>query len=73
MSVKEYSLKLTHLSKYAPTFVTDPKARIHKFVIGVFSLMEKECCTTMLLNDMDIYRIMVYAKQIEDSKLKKMT
>ena len=70
MSVQEYSLKFTQFSKYAPTMVANPRSRISKFVIGVSSLLEKECRMTMLLNDVDICRFMVYAQQIEESKIR---
>lgn len=32
MSVKEYSLKFTQLSRYAPTMVADSRAKTRKFV-----------------------------------------
>ncbi|XP_004234861.1 uncharacterized protein [Solanum lycopersicum] len=47
MSVQEYSLKLSQLSKYAPRMVANLRAGI----IGLFSLVEKECRMAMLLND----------------------
>lgn len=54
MSVKVYSLKFTNLSKYAPTIVANPRARIKNIVIVVFNLVEKECRSTILLLDTDI-------------------
>ena len=42
---------------------------INNFVIGVYSLGEKECRTTTLFNAMDISRHMVYAQEIEESKI----
>ena len=50
--------------------VANPRARMNKFVMGVPSLVEKECHTTTLLNDMDIFRLMVYGQQIEESKIR---
>ena len=64
MSVQEYSLKFTRLSKYAPTMVSNPKTMMNKFVVAVSRLVEKECRTKMLLNDIDMSRLMVYAQQI---------
>ena len=35
MSVLDYPLKFTKLSKYSPSFVSDPKDQISHFVTGV--------------------------------------
>ena len=35
MNVKQYFLKFTQLSKYAPTVVENCKDKINKFVIGI--------------------------------------
>lgn len=59
MNVKEYPLKFTQFSKYAPTMEANPRASINKFMMGVSSLVEKECLTAMLLSDMGITRLMV--------------
>lgn len=61
ISMQDYTLKFTQLFKYASTMVANPRYRIKKFLLGVYSLVEKECRTKMLLNDMDITRLMVYA------------
>ena len=59
ISVKEYSLKFTQLSKYVPKLVTNLTTTMYKFVIVVSSLVEEESRTTMLYHDMDITRLMV--------------
>jgi len=67
MSVEEYSLKFTLLSKYSPSLVSNPKDKISRFVTGVSDLVKKECHTAMLHDDMNISRIMASAQSIEDS------
>lgn len=66
----EYALKYTELSKYASSLVVDFCARMSKFIFDVSDLTMKECRTTLLVKEMEIFRLMAYAKQIEDEKLK---
>jgi len=64
ISVQEYSLKFTELSKYAPAMVADPRDEM-----SISKVVRKECRTAMLLHDIDISLIMVYDQQMEDEKL----
>lgn len=41
MNVKEYSLKLTQLSKYMATIVVNPRARMNFFLLTVSRFVEK--------------------------------
>ena len=62
MTVKEYCLKFNQLAKYVPDLIADPRASISKFVLVVFSLVYKECRTTMLIGDIDRARLMIHAQ-----------
>ena len=60
MSVEEYSLKFSILSRYAP----NPRDEMSHFVMGVADLVMEKCRTAMLHNDMTLARLMVYAQSI---------
>ena len=62
MSVKEYALRFTQLSKYAPSRVADSMSRMSKFLWGVSDLEVKKFSTAMLIGDMDIARLMTQAQ-----------
>ena len=62
MNVEEYSLKLSKLSKYAPSLVANPRDEMSHFVMGVANLVKEECRMAMLHNDMIVPRLMVYAQ-----------
>ena len=62
MSIKEYSLKLTQLARYAPHEVADSSCRMSKFMSGVSGRVVKECRTAILIKKMDIFRLIVHAQ-----------
>ena len=61
MTVKEYSLKLTQLARYAPHVVADNRERMSKFASGVNDSVANECRSAMLNCDMTLARIMTHA------------
>ena len=70
MSVKEYSLKFTQLSRYDPHVVTDSRSKMSKFVSGVSDIVVKECRNVILIREMDLSRMMVNTQLIEEQKTK---
>ena len=53
MSVEEYSLKISRLSRFSPFLVSKPRDDMSRFVTGVTDLVKKECCMAMLHDDID--------------------
>lgn len=70
MTVKEYSLKFTQLSRCTPHVVADSRAKMSKFVSGVNDSVVNECRSAMLNSDMNLARLMTHAQQIEDQRLR---
>ena len=70
MSVHKYRLKFTQLSRYAPEMVKDMRSKMSLFVVGLSHASSKEGRAAMLIDDMDISRMMVYVQQVEEEKLK---
>lgn len=61
MTVKEYGLKFIQLSRYAPQMVPDMRAKMKKFISGLNKHVKKECKASLLISDMNISRLIVYA------------
>ncbi|KAG5611703.1 hypothetical protein H5410_022984 [Solanum commersonii] len=70
LSVHEYGLKFTQLSRYASKMVADMRSRMSLFVAGLSCLSSKEGKDSMLIGDMDISRLMFYVQQVEEEKLR---
>ena len=71
MSVLEYSLKFSKLSKYAPFLVSNPRDEMSRFVIGVSDDLKEECHSAMLHENMKISHLMVHAQQVEEARAKR--
>ena len=70
-SVHEYSLKFIKLSKYSLSLVSDPRDQMRHFVTGVSEDLQEECQSAMLHDNMNIFRLMVYAKRVEEARAKR--
>lgn len=70
MSMKEYGLKFTQLYLHALEMVQNIRARIRKCVSGVGKHVKKKCNVALLVSDMEISKLMVYARKVEKDKQK---
>ena len=71
MSVLNYYLKFTKLSKYAPSLVFDPRDEMSRFVMGGSDDLKEESHSAMLHENMNISRLMFHAQQVEETKSKR--
>lgn len=62
MTVKECIIKFIQLSRYAPKIVLDMKAKMRKFMFGLRNHVKKECKALLLISNVNISRIIVYAQ-----------
>ena len=62
MSVVEYSFKFNKLSEYASSLVSNPRDKMNYFVTSLSDDLVEECRSAMLLDNIEIYRLMVHAE-----------
>ena len=72
MNVKEYSLKLSMLSRSAPSIMSNLRDEMSYFMSSLVDLVREECLIVMILDYMTLDSLMVYAQSIKDSKLRRM-
>src|SRR5688572_21980714 len=68
MSVRDYVLRFSKLSKYAPTMMEDPRVKMGQFVSGLGDTVGSEGQAALLHKEMDLSRLMTYVEQVEDRK-----
>lgn len=68
LSVKEYCLLFTQLSKYALEVVSTQEKRIHRFVNGLVGPLKDLLSVAAMNKDLDIARIMARAQQLEEDQ-----
>ena len=61
------------LSRYALSFVSNPRNEMSMFVTSVADLVKEEYCTTMLHSDINMSRLMVYDQSIIGFKLSRIS
>ena len=71
ISVLEYSIKFTKLSKYAPSLVFNPRDEMSCFVTGVSDDLKKECRSAMLHDYMNFSCLIIHAQQLEETRVNK--
>ena len=70
MSVRDYALRFSKLSKYAPSMMEDPRVKMGQFVSGLGEMVGSEGQSALLHTEMDLSRLMTYVEQVEDRKLR---
>ena len=70
-SVHEYSLEFIKLSKYSPSLVLVPSEQMSRFVIRVSEDLQEECQSSMLHDNMNISRLIVYERRVKEARSKR--
>lgn len=68
MTVQEYGLKFTSLSRYALDMVADMRGRMGLYADGLNKGTKKDGRGAMLVSDMDIGRLTTYAQQADEER-----
>ena len=63
--------KFNELSKYTPSLIFDPRDEMSNFEMKVLDDLNEECCSAMLHDNLDIYRLIVHSQQVEDTRVKR--
>ncbi|XP_070054245.1 uncharacterized protein [Nicotiana tomentosiformis] len=71
LTVWEYYMKFTHLSKYSIYMLPTMEARVRRFVQGLSPLVINEAATAALNSDMNYGKMVAFAQATEDRKLKR--
>ena len=57
--------------KYSPYLVSDPRDKMSRFVMGVSEDLQEECQSSMLHDNMNIFRLMIYTRMVEEARVKR--
>src|SRR5687767_14011094 len=68
MCVRDYVLRFSKLSKYAPSMMEDPRVKMGQFVSGLGVTVGSEGQAALFHKEMDLSRLMTYVEQVEDRK-----
>ncbi|XP_069150288.1 uncharacterized protein [Solanum lycopersicum] len=67
MIVKEYSVKFVKLSRYVTSLISNIRNEMSRPLTGITGALEKKCGSSMLHDNMDLFRLMVHVQQVEES------
>ncbi|XP_070057245.1 uncharacterized protein [Nicotiana tomentosiformis] len=70
MNVWEYHIEFACLSKYAIHMLPTMETRVHRFVQGLSPLVINKAATSALNSDINYGKMVAFAQDIEDPKLK---